>query len=174
MRKEDGEMSAKEGSGSGSGSVQSDASMTSSPAGTRQSGREPETLHGDGPEAHSDENERQSPSPAAHEETKDDEEESVRLQALTDHSIGLDDSKGEGKEDRGMNGREKLKRHRIEVAGRAWIPEIWGQEELLKDLVDCSAFEASFLPAKIMSAKAALVEEGRRANSSRLRLENRC
>ncbi|KAL3716074.1 hypothetical protein ACJRO7_007787 [Eucalyptus globulus] len=171
MRKGDIAMSVEEGSGS----AQSDGSMASSPAGTHQPGNELDTLHGGGPEGNSDENnEGQSSSPAAREETKDDGGEGARLQALADRSSGLDDSKEEGKEDRGMNGRERLKRHRIEVAGRAWIPDIWGQEELLKDWVDCSAFEASFLPAKIMSAKAALVEEGRRANSVGLRLENRC
>ncbi|XVE96434.1 hypothetical protein REPUB_Repub02eG0221500 [Reevesia pubescens] len=72
------------------------------------------------------------------------------------------------------NGRERLKKHRIEVAGRVWIPEIWGQEELLKDWVDCSAFDASLVPSGIMSARAALVEEGRRANSGGFRIENRC
>ncbi|OMO82243.1 hypothetical protein CCACVL1_12028 [Corchorus capsularis] len=71
------------------------------------------------------------------------------------------------------NGRERLKRHRIEVAGRVWIPEIWGQEELLKDWIDCSAFDASLVPNGIMSARAALVEEGRRANSGGFRIENR-
>ncbi|KAF3441661.1 hypothetical protein FNV43_RR15576 [Rhamnella rubrinervis] len=72
------------------------------------------------------------------------------------------------------SGRERLKRHRSEVAGRVWIPDIWGQEELLKDWVDCSAFDASLVPTGIMSARAALVHEGRRANSGRLRIENRC
>lgn len=70
--------------------------------------------------------------------------------------------------------RERLKRHRIEAAGRVWIPDIWGQEELLKDWIDCSAFDASIMNSSIMSARAALVEEGRRANSSRLRIENSC
>ncbi|OVA06011.1 hypothetical protein BVC80_1707g117 [Macleaya cordata] len=73
-----------------------------------------------------------------------------------------------------VSGREKLKRHRIEVAGRVWIPDLWGQEELLKDWIDCSAFDASLFPNGIMSARAALVEEGRRANSGGLRIENRC
>ncbi|KAL3532087.1 hypothetical protein ACH5RR_005608 [Cinchona calisaya] len=68
------------------------------------------------------------------------------------------------------NGRERLKRHRVEVAGRVWIPDIWGQEDLLKDWIDCSAFDAAIMNASIMSARAALVEEGRRANSSRLRI----
>ncbi|KAF8397891.1 hypothetical protein HHK36_016816 [Tetracentron sinense] len=67
--------------------------------------------------------------------------------------------------------REKLKRHRIEVAGRVWIPDIWGQEELL---MDCSAFDASLVPRGIMLARAALVEEGRRANSGQLKIGNRC
>uniref|UniRef100_A0A5B7BNC6 Protein BIC1 n=1 Tax=Davidia involucrata TaxID=16924 RepID=A0A5B7BNC6_DAVIN len=71
-------------------------------------------------------------------------------------------------------GRERLKRHRVEVAGRVWIPDLWGQEELLKDWIDCSVFDASLGNNNIMSARAALVEEGRRANSRGLRIENRC
>ncbi|KAJ9181399.1 hypothetical protein P3X46_009532 [Hevea brasiliensis] len=73
-------------------------------------------------------------------------------------------------------GRERLKRHRIDAAGSVWIPDIWGQEELLKDWIDCSAFDASLVPNRIMSARAALVEQGRRATScsGRLRIENRC
>ncbi|TMW89747.1 hypothetical protein EJD97_016705 [Solanum chilense] len=72
------------------------------------------------------------------------------------------------------SGRERLKRHRIEVAGHVWIPEIWGQEELLKDWIDCSAFDSKLNNNNnIMSARAALVEERRRNNSScRLRIEN--
>lgn len=72
------------------------------------------------------------------------------------------------------NGRERLKRHRIDVAGRVWIPDIWGQEEMLKDWIDCSAFDASLFPSGIVSARAALVQEGRRAHSGGLRVENRC
>ncbi|KAI9090616.1 hypothetical protein K1719_028469 [Acacia pycnantha] len=59
-------------------------------------------------------------------------------------------------------GRERLKRHRVEVAGRVWIPEMWGQEELLKDWINCSAFDAPFVPSRIMTARAALVQQGRR------------
>lgn len=69
------------------------------------------------------------------------------------------------------SGRERLKKHRMEVAGSVWIPDIWGQEEMLKD---CSAFDASLVPSGIISARAALVQEGRRANSGGLRLENSC
>ncbi|KAI3411518.1 uncharacterized protein J3R85_017889 [Psidium guajava] len=71
-------------------------------------------------------------------------------------------------------GRERLKRHQAEVAGRVGIPEIWGQEEMLKDWVDCSVFEASLVPAKIISAKAALAKEGRKANSGALGIDNCC
>ncbi|XP_028784811.1 protein BIC1 [Neltuma alba] len=71
------------------------------------------------------------------------------------------------------SGREKLKRHRGEVAGRVWIPEIWGQEELLKDWIDCSAFDAPLVPSRIMTARAALVREGTRANAEGFRIENR-
>lgn len=74
----------------------------------------------------------------------------------------------------GDSGRERLKRHRVEVGGRVWIPDIWGQEELLKDWIDCSAFDASLVPTGIMSARSALVEEGRRASSGGVRIENRC
>ncbi|KAK2982796.1 hypothetical protein RJ640_005120 [Escallonia rubra] len=70
------------------------------------------------------------------------------------------------------SGRERLKRHRVEVAGRVWIPDIWGQEELLKGLPDCNAFDASLMNSSILSARAALVEEVRTANSGALRIEN--
>ncbi|KAM1093399.1 hypothetical protein ACFX2B_008408 [Malus domestica] len=72
------------------------------------------------------------------------------------------------------SGRERLQKHRMEVAGQVWIPEIWGQEELLQDWIDCSAFDASLFPSGIMTARSALVEEGRRENTGRLRIENRC
>lgn len=72
------------------------------------------------------------------------------------------------------NGRERLKRHRTEVAGEVWIPDLWGQEDLLMDWVDCSAFDTPLVLGKIVSARAALVDEGRKANTARLRIENRC
>ncbi|XP_016184753.1 protein BIC1 isoform X2 [Arachis ipaensis] len=72
------------------------------------------------------------------------------------------------------NVREKLKRHKISMAGRVWIPEIWGQEELLKDWIDCTSFEAPLVPSRIMMAKAALVQEGRRTSSGGLTMQNRC
>ncbi|XP_020246722.1 protein BIC1-like [Asparagus officinalis] len=65
--------------------------------------------------------------------------------------------------------RERLKRHSKEMAGRVWIPDIWGQESLLKDWVDCAAFDRSLMPKEVVSARQALVEESRR-NS----IENQC
>ncbi|PSS15932.1 Zinc finger E-box-binding homeobox like [Actinidia chinensis var. chinensis] len=67
-----------------------------------------------------------------------------------------------------MSGRERLKRHRIEVAGRVWVPDMWGQEGLLKDWIDCTAFDAALVRNNIMSAREALVQEGRIKTSSRL------
>ncbi|XP_010244926.1 PREDICTED: uncharacterized protein LOC104588614 [Nelumbo nucifera] len=66
-----------------------------------------------------------------------------------------------------VSGRERLKRHRIEMAGRVWIPEIWGQEDFLKDWIDSSAFNSSLVPNGLMSARAALIEESHRANSGK-------
>ncbi|KAG1369690.1 protein BIC1-like [Cocos nucifera] len=71
-------------------------------------------------------------------------------------------------------GREKLKRHRMEMAGRVWIPERWGQESLLKDWKDCAAFDRYLVPKGLTLAREALVDECRRSNSGSLRVENRC
>ncbi|XP_057425053.1 protein BIC1 [Lotus japonicus] len=60
------------------------------------------------------------------------------------------------------SGRERLKRHRVEVAGRVWIPDIWGHEKLLKDWIDCAVFDAPLVPTKLLMARQALVQEGRR------------
>ncbi|KAK6926579.1 hypothetical protein RJ641_008298 [Dillenia turbinata] len=59
------------------------------------------------------------------------------------------------------SGRERLRRHQREVAGRVMIPDEWGQEELLKDWVDYSSFDALLVPSGIGSAREALVAEGR-------------
>ncbi|KAA8549867.1 hypothetical protein F0562_001551 [Nyssa sinensis] len=68
-------------------------------------------------------------------------------------------------------GRERLKRHQTEVAGRVLIPEKWGHEELMKDWIDYSSFDALLAPSGIMSAREALVAERRRGTSRRLRIE---
>lgn len=65
------------------------------------------------------------------------------------------------------NGCERLKRHRTEVAGQAWIPDIWGQEDLLMGWVDCSSLDSSSMLGKIMLARASLVNEGKWPNKSR-------
>ncbi|KAG1331029.1 putative protein BIC1-like, partial [Cocos nucifera] len=80
-------------------------------------------------------------------------------------------SEGPSAED---HGRERLKRHRMEMAGRVWIPEIWGQERLLKDWIDCEAFDRFLVPKGLMLAREALMEDCRRANSGPLGIENRC
>ncbi|OIV92219.1 hypothetical protein TanjilG_31138 [Lupinus angustifolius] len=92
-------------------------------------------------------------------------EENIALQKVVEEeSVIAEDS-----------GRERLKRHRVEVAGSVWIPEIWGQEELLKDWIDCTtAFDAPLVPTRITIAREALVEEGRNVNASGLSIENRC
>nr|DAD23320.1 TPA_asm: hypothetical protein HUJ06_024783 [Nelumbo nucifera] len=69
---------------------------------------------------------------------------------------------------------ERLKRHRTEVVGHVWILDIWVQEDLLKDWINCLAFNSSLVPNGLMSVCAALIKENRRANSGRLRIENRC
>lgn len=70
-------------------------------------------------------------------------------------------------------GRERLKRHRVEMAGRVWIPDMWGQEDLLKDWIDCAAFDASLVSSPILMARDSLAQQGRRAaNSTRLRIQN--
>ncbi|GJY71074.1 BIC1-like protein [Tanacetum coccineum] len=68
------------------------------------------------------------------------------------------------------SGRERLKKHRAEMAGQVWIPDIWGHEDLLKDWIDCTVFDSSLGNKNIMSARAALVQEGR----STLRIQNQC
>ncbi|XP_030506962.2 protein BIC1 [Cannabis sativa] len=73
------------------------------------------------------------------------------------------------------NGRERLKRHRIEMGGRVWIPDIWGQEDLLKDWIDCNAFDSCLGPNGLISAaRASLVKQGRTATSQPLKIQNRC
>lgn len=72
--------------------------------------------------------------------------------------------------------RERLKKHRQEMAGRVWIPDMWGQEGFLKDWKDCNVFDRSLVPKGLISARDALVEECRRtANSKRpIRIQKSC
>ncbi|KAK7267977.1 hypothetical protein RIF29_20658 [Crotalaria pallida] len=103
------------------------------------------------------------------ESDKDDAQTKTHLSKNME--IALQEGEAKAEED---NGRERLKKHRVEVAGKVWIPDIWGQEELLKDWIDCTtAFDAPLVPSKIMSARTALAQEVRRAsNNGGLKLEN--
>lgn len=72
------------------------------------------------------------------------------------------------------SGRERLKRHRVEMAGRVWIPDMWGHEELLKDWADCTNFDASLLRSTILMARDSLANDGRRVHSTELTLHTSC
>ncbi|KAL7133573.1 hypothetical protein ABFS83_12G149800 [Erythranthe nasuta] len=77
-------------------------------------------------------------------------------------------------EGQNSSGRERLRKHRVEVAGRVWIPEMWGQEAFLKDWIDSTVFDSKLANSSIMSARVSLVEEGRRPNSTTFTIENSC
>lgn len=65
--------------------------------------------------------------------------------------------------------RERLKRHRVELASSSdgvWIPDIWGQEGFLKDWIDCATFDASLVAATIANARDSLMEESKRIRRS--------
>lgn len=103
----------------------------------------------------------------------------VRLQAGSSVLVG----KGHGTSDGNYEvetlqkvdtGRERLKRHREEVAGRVLIPDKWGKEELLKDWMDYSSFDSLLAPNGLASARKALMAEGRRTGSQRLRIGSMC
>ncbi|XP_062183602.1 protein BIC1-like [Phragmites australis] len=81
--------------------------------------------------------------------------------------------------------RERLKRHRQEMAGRVWVPEMWGQEKLLKDWVDCAVFDRPLVPTGLLTARRALIAEcctrrpdrtstAASAGSGPLRVQNGC
>ncbi|KAG8070898.1 hypothetical protein GUJ93_ZPchr0006g43818 [Zizania palustris] len=70
--------------------------------------------------------------------------------------------------------RERLKRHRMEMAGRVRIPEMWGQERLLKDWVDCAVFDRPLAATRgLLNARDALVAECADARRPLL-LQNSC
>ncbi|KAG2328024.1 hypothetical protein Bca4012_037062 [Brassica carinata] len=79
-----------------------------------------------------------------------------------------------------LSGRERLKRHREEVAGKVPIPESWGKEGLLVGWMDFSTFDASFTSSQIVSARAALMADAgddpctTGSKAQRLRVESSC
>ncbi|CAM0904742.1 unnamed protein product [Alopecurus aequalis] len=126
--------------------------------------------------------------PVAAETTSSDHHDAVET---SEQAAGMSTSKEReeekllqpaAKEEEGESTRERLKRHRREMAGRVWVPEMWGQEKLLKDWLDCSAFDRPLVPAGLLSARRALVAEScarrpaptPRASSSPLRVQNGC
>jgi hypothetical protein len=61
-------------------------------------------------------------------------------------------------------------RHRTEMAGRVRIPDMWGQERLLKDWVDCAVFDRPLAAtAGLLNARDSLVAARRP-----LRVQNGC
>ncbi|CAH8362605.1 unnamed protein product [Eruca vesicaria subsp. sativa] len=118
-----------------------------------------------------------SPSQPPSDETQQDStlpHEASSVFVKQDQTLPEEKPKQNQEEERMDTGREKLKKHRREIAGRVWIPETWGQEELLKDWIDCSTFDTYLVPTGISSARAALVEEARRAASASGGIHNRC
>ncbi|CAH8267396.1 unnamed protein product [Arabidopsis lyrata] len=79
-----------------------------------------------------------------------------------------------------LSGRERLKRHREEVAGKVPIPDSWGKEGLLMGWMDFSTFDAAFTSSQIVSARAALMADAgddagtRGSRPQRLRVESSC
>ncbi|KAL7092223.1 hypothetical protein ACP275_12G152300 [Erythranthe tilingii] len=92
---------------------------------------------------------------------------------ITSSATAQNNSKGTV-EGQNSSGRERLRKHRVEVAGRVWIPEMWGQEAFLKDWIDSTVFDSKLANSSIMSARVSLVEEGRRPNSTTFTIENSC
>lgn len=105
---------------------------------------------------------------------KKDEESEIAHEDMFDEELAAAKNRMEERELEGENGgpRERLKRYRTEVAGHVWIPDLWGQEDLLMDWIDCSAFDTCLMPQGIISARASLIEEGRRASSGGIRVQN--
>ncbi|XP_028773200.1 protein BIC2-like [Neltuma alba] len=72
-------------------------------------------------------------------------------------------------------GRERLKRHRDEVAGKVKIPDKWGQEQMMKDWIEFSTFDALLGSHRmIIAARDALIADARKAKSRRLRIQSSC
>ncbi|KAK3226840.1 hypothetical protein Dsin_006702 [Dipteronia sinensis] len=109
---------------------------------------------------YSNDDEQKNPSSKPHQQQQQhcNNDNDKTQSSCSDHHEQVVEEEAEGLED--DNGRERLKRHRIEVAGQVWIPDIWGQEDMLKDWIDCSAFDASLVTSNIMSARAALAQNG--------------
>ncbi|XP_054814117.1 protein BIC2-like [Prosopis cineraria] len=72
-------------------------------------------------------------------------------------------------------GRERLKRHRDDVAGKVKIPDKWGQEQMMKDWIEFSTFDALLGSHRmIIAARDALIADARKAKSPRLSIHSSC
>jgi hypothetical protein len=92
--------------------------------------------------------------PAASDEAEDDEH---KLPVGKEEAAGGHNKPPDEDDHQAESTRERLKRHRMDVAGRVWVPEKWGQETLLKDWVDCAVFDRPLVPAGLLKARRALV-----------------
>lgn len=100
-----------------------------------------------------------------------DESQKASQESCKPHHHDREEEEGGGTAEE-EGGRERLKRHRVEVAGRVWIPDMWGQEDLLKEWIDCAAFDASLVRTSILMARDALAQQGRRAPPNSMRIQN--
>lgn len=98
------------------------------------------------PEEHAAE----APAAPAPEEHGDEKDQLVAKEEVEPKAAAADDQEST---------RERLKRHRREMAGRVWVPEMWGQEKLLKDWVDCAVFDRPMVPTGLLTARRALIAE---------------
>lgn len=76
----------------------------------------------------------------------------------------------------GESGRERLKRHREEVAREVVrVPDKWGKEQLMKDWIDFANSDALWAPhAIILAARDALIADATKSRSQRLRIHTTC
>lgn len=103
------------------------------------------------------------------------------IPSSTSVEIHKDDNKVEGVV---VGGRERLKRHREEIAGHVRIPEKWGHEKMMKNWIhgfSSTTFhgddEDAFMAPPhtiILAARDALVADSRKARSQRLRIHTTC
>lgn len=63
-----------------------------------------------------------------------------------------------------VTGNKRMKRHREEVKGKVKVPENWKQEQMLKEWVNYTTFDALFAPHRIIvNARDALIADVRKS-----------
>jgi len=93
------------------------------------------------------------PAPEEHEDEKQDQAEAKKEEVEPPEAAAAAAADDED------STRERLKRHRREMAGRVRVPEMWGQEKLLKDWVDCAVFDRPMVPTGLLTARRALIAD---------------